>query len=196
MSSDLVAQPDQVKLFHLYVLFGGNAARAAAVGGVDASVVESLAHDHNWKAKLNTGNNLLTDDGKEAERELNRVGNYVLASRLQKIFEILIDDLGADEVFVRAFCTETDKDGNKSFNTKNLVELAKGLQIVSDIKYRALGDKLAAAADTSGGMQGTSQIAINIYGALAKRFDRLPPVAEVSSRIVEAVTTPADAKSS
>jgi hypothetical protein len=183
----LTKQDDVVRLFTLFALFGGNTMRTAAVARVPEDRVKALAHDFDWKNKLAGRSRLDTDEGKEAEREVNRVANYVVADNLSKVFEHLITELGSDEMFARAFCTETDEDGEKHFNTKNLVELAKGLQIVADIKYRALGDKLAAAADTTNSMKGTANLAVELYDALQRRFDRLPVVSEIPARIIKAV---------
>ncbi len=178
---------DHVQLFHLFVLFGGNCARVAAVSRVDADRIEALAHDNLWKLKANGRQRLDTDEGKETEREINRVATYVTADRLSKVFENIVSDLDGDPEFARAFCTETDVDGEKSFNTKNLKDLANGLQVLADIKYRALGDKLAAEADTSSTMKGTTNIMVNVYEALQKRFDKMPSAVETTARIVEAV---------
>ena len=131
---------DHVQLFHLYVLFGGNCARVAAVSRVDADRIEALAHDNLWKLKANGRQRLDTDEGKETEREINRVATYVTADRLSKVFENIVSDLDGDPEFARAFCTETDVDGEKSFNTKNLKDLANGLQVLADIKPLGIGE--------------------------------------------------------
>lgn len=184
--SNLVVREDHVQLFNLYALFGGDAKRVAIVSRVDPERVEALAHDFNWKAKMAGRSRLDTDDGKELEREINRVSVYVTAERLGNVFNNLIADLDSDPDFARLFCTTTDEDtGVKSFNTKNLVELAKGLQTVADVKYRALGDRLAAQADTSGTMKGTGDLVVNIYTALKNRFDHMPAV-DTAARVVEA----------
>lgn len=176
-----------MQLFMLYVYFGGNAARVSVVSRVPKERIESLAHDNNWKDKANGLARLDTDEGKEAEREVNRVSNYVVAQRLGGVFDNIINDLSADPEFARAFCTETDEDGTKHFSTKSLVELAKGIQILADVKYRALGDKLAAQADTSSSMKGTTNLVVNVYQALQRRFDATPAI-DTTTRIAQAVS--------
>lgn len=183
----IVRKPDHVQLFQLFVFFGGNIARVAAVSRIEEAVIASLAHDENWKAKANGLSRLDTDEGKEMEREINRVSNYVSANRLTDVFNTIISDLSADPEFARAFCTETDEHGIKHFSTKSLVELAKGLQILADVKYRALGDKLAAQADTSGSMKGTTNLVVNVYQALQRRFDAMPAI-DTTTRIAQAVS--------
>jgi hypothetical protein len=175
MSNAQLAKPDvdQVRLYMLFVLFGGDAKRVSAVSHIDVSIIESLAHDFGWKAKANAKQQLDTDEGKEYERAINRVATYVSAEQLGQVFGNVISALNSDPEYARAFCTEIDDEGRKSYSTKNLVELAKGLEIVSNVKYRALGDKMAAAADVTGNSpQSVTNITLNVYKALANRFDR------------------------
>ena len=177
---------DHVKLFHLFALFGGNTKRVAVVARCAEEQVVSLAHDFNWKDKLNGLQRMDTDEGKEAQREINRVANYVAADNLMKVFEGVIARLAGDEKAAADFCVR-EEDGVTFMDTKNLVELAKGLQTVTDIKYRALGDKLAAEADVSGGAKAQTSLVINIYDALQKRFDKMPAVLDTTTRVVAAV---------
>lgn len=177
---------DEVRLFMLYALFGGDVKRVSIVSRVEVRRIESLAHDFNWKGKLAGRPGIGTEKGAEEERALNRVANYVTAERLRRVFDRLIDELDSDPTFAKAFCTSVDDDGKKSFNTKNLVELSKGLQIVNDISYRALQDKQAQAADVSGKAD-TATLALNTYKALAARFDRNVSL-DTTTEIAKAVT--------
>jgi hypothetical protein len=168
---------DQVKLFQLFVLFGGDTKRTSLVSRVEETRVKSLAHDFNWKGKLNGRKSLDTEEGLAEERASNRVLNYVVADQLQNVFSNLIKELNGDPAFAKAFCTSVDSETEEvRFNTKNLVELAKGVEIVSNVKYRALGDKVAQEADVSGGPQNAAQFSISIYKALQNRFDGIPAV--------------------
>jgi hypothetical protein len=184
-----VRDVDQVRLFMLYCLFGGDAHRTAicsGVHGLDHHHIEALAHDFGWAKKLQGRGRLDTEDGKENARALNRVATYVTAEQFSQVLGNLIAELNAKPEFAREFCTDVDStSGVRRFNTKNLVELAKGLEIVANVKYRALGDKVAEAADTTG-KQSTANLTINIYKQLASRFDKsaaLEPAAEISSAI-------------
>lgn len=184
--TDLSVRVDEVRLFMLFALFGGKIERTAAVGGVPVEIVQALAHDFNWKDKVNGKSDLTTDEGKEYEKAMNRVASYVTAVRMANVMGRLVDELDKDPSFARAFCTEVDDEtGERSFNTKNLVELAKGMQIVDDLKYRALGDKVAQAADTTG-QKTQSQIVLNVYQSLASRFDR-SQVVDTPVEVVRAV---------
>lgn len=185
----LVPEPiDEVRLFMLYVLFGGDCRRVSVVARVDVTRVESLAHDFRWKDKLSGRRGLDTDKGQEDERALNRVTNYVTAERLSRVYGRLIDELDSDPKFARQFCTVVDGDTQEtSFNTKNLVELAKGLQIVNDIKYRALQDKMAQAADlVNNTTVDAATLALATYKALANRFDQNVSV-DTATEITKAV---------
>jgi hypothetical protein len=169
----------------LYTLFGGDCARVAVATRLEVSRIEALAHDFNWKGKL-LGRGLGTEKGQEDERALNRATNYVTAERLKRVFGNLIDQLDSDPAFAQQFCTSVDAEtGKTSFQTKNLVELAKGLQILNDVTYRALQDKQAQAADVVGGATDAASLALSTYKALAGRFDRAT-VVDATAEIVKA----------
>lgn len=168
---DWVREPDQVQLFTLYTMFGGNVERVAVVTRTPVKQIEELAHDYNWKAKAGGRGRLDTDEGVETERVMNRVSTYANAVRLERVFNNLIKDLDSDEKFARAFCTVMDGKGDTSFSVKNIVDLAKGTQILGDIKYRALGDKLAQDADTSTAEAGVAAVSLAVYKALGNRFN-------------------------
>jgi hypothetical protein len=173
----------------LYTMFGGDVARVATVSRVEEAVVRSLAHDFRWKDRVGLRKGLGTDKDAEDERAINRVANYVTAERLRRVYDRLIDELDSDPAFAKAFCTsEPDAEGGKeTFSTKNLTDLAKGLQIVNDITYRALQDKQAQAADVSGKAIDVTQLALSTYKALANRFDRNLSV-DASLEIAKAVS--------
>lgn len=186
----LVPEPklDEVRLFMLFVLFGGDCKRVAAVSQTDIKRIESLAHDFQWKNKVGGRKGLSTVEGQEDERALNRATNFVTAERLKRVFGTLIDELDSDPAFVKSFCTDIDSEtGERSFNTKNLVELAKGLQICNDITYRALQDKQAQAAEIVSGASDPATLALRTYAALTRRFDKNLSI-DTAAVVVEAVT--------
>ena len=195
--SNLVVREDPVQLFQLYTYFGGNTARVSVVSRIPKERIDAMAHDFDWKGKSNGMARLDTDEGKELEREINRVSNYSLAARLSTVFDNIIKDLEENPEAARNFCLETEvRDGVtiSTFNPKNLTELAKGIQLLADVKYRALGDKLAAEADTSSTMKGTTNLIVNVYQALQRRFDQNPRVdtaTKVAEAVVEAHVRPA-----
>jgi hypothetical protein len=185
---------DEVRLFMLYTMFGGDTARVALVSRVEKNRIDSLAHDFRWKQKLGGHVGLSTDKGAEEERAVNRVANYVTAERLRRVFDRLIDELDSDPAFAKAFCTVVDDETEQTkFSTKNLTDLAKGLQIVNDITYRALQDKQAQAADVVNKAVDATSLALATYKALASRFDKMPIVdatLEISKAVSDARCTP------
>ncbi len=179
---------DEVRLFMIYCLMGGNVKRVSLASGVEVDRIEALAHDFVWAKKIGNRPGLSTEAGQEEERALNRVASFVTAERLSRVFDRLIGELDSDPSFARAFCTVVDPDTQETtFSTKNLVELAKGLQLTHDIKYRALQDKQAQAADVIGKSTDASAVALATYKALANRFDRNVTV-DTTAEIVRAVS--------
>lgn len=171
--AELVEEPiDEVRLFMLFALFGGDVKRVSVASGVELRRIEALAHDFNWKGKLNGRGGIATETGQEEERVLNRVTNYVTAERLKRVYARLVDELDSDPKFARQFCTHVDPDsGETSFSSKNLVDLTKGLQIANDITYRALQDKQAQAADVINKSEDQGTLALKTFKALVGRFD-------------------------
>lgn len=160
---------DQVKAFMLFAYFGGDHTKTAQACAVDVKLIESLAHDFNWLGQIKGQNRLDTDEGRKLEQEANRARNYVMAQRIGGLIESVI--LGAvrdPEVWARTNCVEVDEDGNKTFSSKPLVEIAKAAQIVQDMTYRATGDKLAGNASTTEASKGdVTNLMINVYQGLA-----------------------------
>lgn len=181
-----IEKPDEVQLFTLYTLFGGDTARVSVVTRVPKEQIDSLAHDFNWKAKAAGRGRLDTEEGAENEKVMNRVASYSTALRLDNVFTRLVNDLDGDPTFARAFCTSFDEEGRAVFSVKNVVDLAKGLQILNDIKYRALQDKQAQTADTSSGIKGVAEISLTVYKGLANRFDRNASV-DTAKEVIKAV---------
>ena len=182
---DWVKEPDQVQLFTLFTMFGGDIGRVSCVSRVPVSQLEGMAHDFNWAAKAGGRGRLDTEEGEENERVMNRVSIYTSALRMERVFNSLASELDKDEKFARAFCTVLDKDGSSSFSVKNLVDLAKGMQVIGDIKYRALRDKQAQNADTSDGLKGVAAISLNVYKGLANRFN--VDTVDVTKRILDTI---------
>lgn len=189
---DWVKDPDQVQLFTLYTMFGGNVERVSVVTRVPVRQIEAMAHDYSWKTKAAGRARLDTEEGVEMEKTMNRVSSYATALRLERVFNNLIAELDKDEKFARAFCTTISKDGETEFSVKNLVDLAKGEQILNDIKYRALGDKQAQEADTASGLKGVDNVSLAVYKALANRFsvDAVDPTKQILKAVKQDAHAP------
>lgn len=186
-------QVDQVKVFHLFAFFGGDSLRTAAAARVDHRIVEALAHDFNWLSQIKGMNRLDTPDGLEAEQAANRAANYVMAQRLRDVISSVVLDAEKDDTFAKTLCIDVDADGNKTFTPKPLVEIAKASEIVHNLSYRALGDKIGAKSDTVASVDGDriTNLAVNIYQKLTaaaeavKRVDEVVSV-DVATRIIDA----------
>lgn len=162
---------DQVKVFNLFAFFGGDALRVASAAQCDVRIVEALAHDFCWLEKIKGRNRLDTVDGLKAEQENNRAANYDFAKRLMGVIQaVAIEAATNPDEWAMIHCVEVDGEtGEKTFNPKPLVELSKAAEIAQNMTYRALGDKIAAKADTAEAVEGgTTNLMINVYNGLDK----------------------------
>lgn len=195
-------QVDQVKAFMLFCFAGGDVDKTAALCQVDVRIIQALAHDFLWLDKIIGQNRLDTPEGLKAEQEANRARCYTMAQRYGKMLENVILDHEHSDRFAETMCVELvpikGQPGQfkKVFTGKPLLELAKAMQVVSDMSYRALGDKVAAKADTNpDGGQRAQNLAINIYqglqklGASVKQADRSTPTADIAERVHDAMDT-------
>jgi hypothetical protein len=166
----IAGKVDQVKVFNLFAFFGGDVQRTAEVAQCDHRIVEALAHDFMWHAKLKGMNALSNPDGLKREQENNRAANYLVAKQMMAMLEsIVLDATDKPEEWAARHCVTVDEKGNKTFSPKPLLEIAKAAQTVQDMTYRALGDKVAARSDTTEASSGErTNLAINIYAGLQK----------------------------
>ena len=149
MSESLAIIPVNLNQAHLFVIWqglGGDSRVVARATGIRQCVIESLAHDFSWE-QLAGGKLGLAD--RALEKEINRVQNYAQAIRLRKILDVAVDKIETEDGGERfkKLIFSTDQMGNPTMNTKPLVELAKAVETVHNITYRALGDKVAEQAD-------------------------------------------------
>lgn len=197
-------QVDQVKAFMLFCFAGGDVDKTAALCQVDVRIIQALAHDFLWLDKIKGQNRLDTPDGLKAEQEANRARNYTMAQRYGKMLENVILDHEHSDRFAETMCVELvpikgTKDPvqyEKVFTGKPLLELAKAMQVVTDMSYRALGDKTATKAEVNPeGGQRAQNLAINIYaglqklGATMKNVDKQAPTADIAERVHDAMDT-------
>lgn len=133
-------------LFMLWTHFGGDSKRTSAATGVSVAIIESLAHDFQWK-ELSRGRLGLKDE--KLEREVNRAHNYVQSQRIRKVIDLVVQELESNPAQLQAAMRKVDEEGNVSFSAKALVELAKAAEAAQNMSYRALGDKVANEADTT-----------------------------------------------
>jgi hypothetical protein len=168
-----------VKAFHAYVLLGGDAKRVAALFRCEESTIVSLAHDFNWKQQVTLAR-MDSAEGLTEQQQLHRVGVFIVAERAKKIFTDLFERLENDEAFAEAMTTKLSPDGAEvNFDAKNLLDLVKGFQALTEVSYRALGEGLAKDAEKGEGVTAAASIAV--YEALRNRFDKMVPVDTTTS---------------
>ena len=150
---------DQARAWMVYAAFDGDEEKAAIASKVPVEAVRALAHDYNWAAKLKR---LKTGSGEpEAERIANRAVNYVQAQRMRTILEKSIELLEDEEQLLRALLKyKLTKEGDVEsieVSPKAVLELTKALEVVQNMSYRALGDKMPAKADDTEGKAAGAQ---------------------------------------
>lgn len=150
---------DQARAWMVYAAFDGDEEKAAIASKVPVEAIRALAHDYNWAAKLKR---LKTGSGEpEAERVANRAVNYVQAQRMRTILEKSIELLEDEEQLLRALLKyKLTKEGDVEsieVSPKAVLELTKALEVVQNMSYRALGDKMPAKADDTEGKAAGAQ---------------------------------------
>jgi len=133
-----------------YVGFGGDVEKTAIASHIPAKIVRSLEHDFDWEIKLKRMRNGGGDD--DVERVANRAVNYLQAQRMRDVLETTLTLISGDrEELVRLVSkVHVLKDGSVDYvevSPKAVLELTKALESVHNMLYRALGDKVATAAE-------------------------------------------------
>lgn len=184
----LVNKVDQVKAFMLFAFFGGDCVKTAQGCSVDVRIIEALSHDFRWLDHIKGQNRLDTAEGLKSEQEANRARNYVAAQRIGMILEHITLGAAKDpEAWAAMNCTDVDPEtGQKTFTSKPLVEIAKAAQIVQDMTYRALGDKMAGTASTTAASDGSvTNLMVNVYQNLGKLNEAAKKVAPVTASPID-----------
>lgn len=148
MSSGQLVLPANINpcvLFEVWRSLAGNVHHTSLATGVSPSIIKALEHDFQWN-DIAGGKLGLAD--KKQEKEIARALAYAQGGRLQKLLDRAMSILEDDDCAKIKECLVTVGENGSQINTKPLVELAKAMETVHNIKYRALGDKVAVEADT------------------------------------------------
>lgn len=165
---------DQARTWMVYAAFDGDEEKTSIASKVPLKAVQALAHDYNWPHKLKR---LKSGAGESAaERTANRAVNYLQAQRMRDILERSIELLEDREGLIRALVDiKLTRDGDVdsiNVNPKAVLELTKALEVVQNMSYRALGDKVAAQAEGVDGQplgaQGRVQTVRDVIGVLTE----------------------------
>jgi len=149
-------------LFEMWRALGGNAAHVSLASGVSVSIIKALEHDFSWN-DLAGGKLGMAD--KKLEKEVGRAIAYAQGNRLQRILDKVMDGLEADDgAMIKKHLTAAKKDGDPEIMIKPYADLAKAMETVHNIKYRALGDKVAVDADpVSDDLERTKALGLTVF---------------------------------
>jgi hypothetical protein len=139
---------NQAQWFVVWQGLGGDSKLAGRALNIDWRIIEALAHDFQWHA-IAGGELGLKDEA--VEKKINRITSYAQGKRLVKILENAFAAIESEPERLKKALFNHNADGEPTINAKPLVELAKALETAHNVCYRALGDKVAAEADSVGG---------------------------------------------
>lgn len=170
---------DQARAWMCYAAFSGDLEKTAIASKVPLAALVALEHDFNWVAKLKR---LKTGAGEsDAERVANRAVNYLQAQRMRDVLEDALRLLSDPEELLRQLVKfKFAADGaveRIDVNPKAVLDLAKALETVQNMSYRALGDKIPTAAETvNSSDRGTSAASVisvrSVISALTEMQER------------------------
>lgn len=135
-------------LFLLAASLDGDLARTAVVAGVQGPELAELADALEWRPKLTLLQELKETEGPDAyAREVNRLVNYQQAVRCRDILNRAVEFFAEQEP--QALLTQLTASGAASWTARVLVDLAKSIETVQGLTYRALGDTATERASTN-----------------------------------------------
>lgn len=166
---------NQVKAFHAYCLLGGDCRRVAILFRTTPDVIESLAHDFNWRQQITGLARMDNESGLTEQQEIHRVGVFIVAERAKQIFVNLFEKLETDPDFAQSLTTKKlfkDDETEIIFDGKALLDLVKGYEALTNLSYRALGDK-SASKGSDDSPANTAAASIALYQQLQNRFGQM-----------------------
>lgn len=175
------ADVDQVRAFTAFCMTGGNVGRTAILCHTSNDVIEALAHDFDWAQRVKGMPRADTDEGLAEAKALNRISIYMVAERAKSVISNIIDRLHDNPDEAMHLCIKVKRipgteEEEVKFDPKALGDLVGSLETVSNISYRALGDKVAQEADVGGSSESNAQSALGMYKAMMNRWDTLPKI--------------------
>lgn len=173
----LPVAPNKESAFLLYAVFCGDVARTAHALSVNPFVVETLAKEHGWDAKLKPIIELKQSTrAGDVERAINRALNFVQAHQYRAFLESVLRelaDMSVEDLRTFIFATSTDAAGNsvRRFSTRALADLASALEKCHAMTYLALNDTATERKerDEDGNSDATaSELHLRLADAMAK----------------------------
>lgn len=148
LDNDLPSRKEQLdvsKIFLAYIACFGDVVQTADVANCRIADVLYLSKSELWDKKLSesqTARGPTPEKAKERGREINRMANYIQAIRLRGLIDKTLQWVYENEENITKFASEINKQGNRVFSTKPILDLAKSAETVQLMTYRALGDQL------------------------------------------------------
>lgn len=142
---------DVAQIFLTYMSLVGCVEKVAAALDLDPAVVQHLADEYGWEAKIRRVS-LMSKSGKpgDYERAQNRALNFVQAHRLRLVLDKLIaaysDKTPLEAVLQSA---SVDKEGVPHASARFFADVAAAMEKCQAMSYQALGDSLKERTERS-----------------------------------------------
>jgi hypothetical protein len=163
--------------FLIFALFCGDIPRTAHAMNVEPVIIEGLAREHDWDAKLRPIVELKqsTRPG-DIERAMNRAVNFVQAHRWRSFLEAVMGELtgmSPKKLKAHIFVTETDKSGvrHNKISTRPLADLSAAIEKCHALTYLALNDTATERKDRDDNEEGqgaAAELHLRLADAMAK----------------------------
>lgn len=154
---------DKENAFLLYAVFCGDVARTAHALDIAPHLVEGLARENGWDAKLKPIIDLKASTrAGDVERAVNRALNFVQAHRYRLFLQNILkkmSDMTDNDVEDYIFGRTQDKDGvvKHTLTAKGMADMATALEKCHALTYLALNDTATDRRDRDeGGSDGAS----------------------------------------
>ena len=140
-------RPDREQAFLLFAVFCGSVPETAHALNLPPAVVQAMAEEHGWYAKIKTIIDLQASaKAGDVERAVNRAINYVQAHRMRSLLERVLrkmHDLSPEDLECFIFPQQMNKREQtvyQSFTARALADLASALEKCQTLTYHALND--------------------------------------------------------
>lgn len=173
---------DVSKIFLAYLATCGDVVLAADIAECSISDVLYLAKSELWDIKLAESQRArggTLDKAKEKGREINRMANYIQATRLRSLIDKTLHWIYENPENINKFCQETNKQGNKFFSTKPLLDLAKAAESVQSMTYRSLGDSMPKGENAMGQLGSIRDLHLTVIEAMKQTVPDEKGVSEI-----------------
>ena len=140
-------RPDREQAFLLFAVFYGSVPETAHALNLSPQVVQAMAEEHGWHAKLRPIIELkASTKAGDVERAVNRAINYVDAHRMRALLARVLSkmfDLSPSDLDSFIFPQELNRKEQKvyqSMTTRALADLATAMEKCQMLTYTALND--------------------------------------------------------